>query len=77
MKLLKIYQGKIKSFNNTPCKVAIFTDGNRIKVLQKEFFINQYGLTNWGRNIVLEKFNIKEIENKLITAGFTQLPINY
>ena len=62
--------------NNTPCKVAIFTDGNnKIKVLQKEFFINQYGLVNWGRNIVLEKFNIKEIENKLITAGFAQLPI--
>ena len=70
MKLLKMYKGKIKSMNNTPCKVAIFADGNRIKVLQKEFFINQYGLTNWGRNIVLEKYSLKVIEEKLESAGF-------
>ncbi len=71
MKLLKIYQGKIKSFHNTPCKVAIFTDDREIKVLQKEFFKNAYGITNWERNIVLEKHSIKVIEEKLIATGFT------
>lgn len=70
MKLLKIYKGIIKTMNNTPCKIAIFTDGNRAKVLQKEFFINNYGLVNWSRNIVLEKYNVKVIESKLISAGF-------
>lgn len=72
MKLLNVYEGKIKSFNNTPCKVAIFSDGKEIKVFQKEFFINQYGLTNWGRNIILEGYNsIKKIEDSLNSAGFT------
>lgn len=72
MKLLNIYEGKIKSMNNTPCKVAIFTNGKKIKVLQKEFFINQYGLTNWSRNIVLEGYNsIKRIKDSLNSAGFT------
>jgi len=72
LKLLNIYEGRIKSMHNTPCKVAIFSDGKEIKVFQKEFFINQYGLTNWGRNVILEGYNsIKKIKDSLNSAGFT------
>ncbi len=71
MKLLKMYKGNIKTMHNTPCKIAIFTDGNRIKVLQKEFFKNAYGVKNWSRNVVLENYSIKVINDKLISSGFT------
>ena len=75
MKLYKIYKGIIKSMNNTPCKIAIFTDENNIKIFQKEYFINQYGIVNWSRNSVLEnKYkSLKALDEKLILSDFTVL----
>lgn len=47
MKLLNIYEGTIKTMQNTPCKVAIFTDGKNIKVFQKAFYRNTLNRPNW------------------------------
>ena len=73
MKLEKIYAGNIKSMNQTPCKIAIFSDGKNIKVLQKEYF-NIYGLVNWHRNIIFEAYkNIKDIEKYLLQNNFKEV----
>lgn len=72
MKLFNIYEGTIKTMNNTPCKIAIFTDGKNIKVFQKAFYHNNLSRANWARNVILEKNNsVKLIENKIISVGFT------
>lgn len=68
MNLYKIYKGNIKTMCNTPCKIAVFTNGKEIKVFQKEYFTNNYGLSNWSRNIILERKyqNIKQLNERLI-----------
>jgi len=70
MKLFKIYNGNISSMQNTPCKIAIFTDGKNIKVFEKAFFINTLNRPNWHRNINFEKYkSLKLIEEKLVFLG--------
>jgi hypothetical protein len=77
MKLLKIYQGTIKAMQNTPFKIAIFTNGKDIKIFEKVFYINNLNRPNWFRNIVLEKYNnVKIIEEKLIYSGLSLYKIN-
>ena len=72
-KLIGIYSGNIKTFHNTPCKIAIFTDGKIIKVFQKEFFRNSLYNPNWSRNVNFEKYNnLKKIEEKLASYGFSK-----
>lgn len=72
MKLLEIYEGKLKFMSNTPVKIAVFTDGKNIKVFQKAFFINNLNRPNWCRNVILEKYNtIKALTNKIIALGCT------
>ena len=59
---------------NTPLKVAIFTDGENVKVFQKAFYRNNLNRLNWIRNIILEKLNnVKLIEDKIICAGFISI----
>jgi hypothetical protein len=71
VKLFKVYTGAIKAMQNTPCKVAIFTDGKYIKVFQKAFYKNNLNRPNWVRNIILEKNNsVNSIEEKLLSSGF-------
>lgn len=72
--LVAIYDGVIKSMCNTPCKIAIYKDENAIKVFQKEFFRNQYGLADWKRNVVLESLkSTGVIEKQLIVSGFVRV----
>lgn len=55
MKLYKILNGVIPSMYHTPCKIAIFTDGRKIKVFEKVCLSNPS--TNpqpWVRNYYLE-----------------------
>lgn len=70
MKLFKVYEGTIKAMQNTPCKIAIFTDGKNKKVFQKAFYKNNLNRPNWARNIILEKNNINSIENIIFSSGF-------
>ena len=70
-KLIGIYNGKIKTMANIPCKIAIFIDGKNIKVFQKEFFRNSLYHPNWSRNVNFEKYNsINKIQERLAFYGF-------
>lgn len=73
MKLYGIYSGLIKSINNAPCKIAVFTDGNKIKVFEKVFFRNAPH-ENWSRNVCLEGLrNTAKIEKQLLNGNFTKI----
>lgn len=72
MKLLGIYKGVIKTMCNTPCKIAVFSDGENLKIFQKEFFLNSLIHPNWSRNVVLEKNSVKSIESKIFSLGFSK-----
>lgn len=72
MKLLKMYRGVIETMCNTPCRIAVFTDGKNIKVFQKNYFrnFNPYD-HNWTRNVILERRNtLNSINDSLTRAGF-------
>lgn len=72
--LIGLYAGVIPTMCNTPCKIAIFNDGNEIKVFQKEFFRNNLNRPNWSINVNFKKYkNTKQIEEKLLSANFTKI----
>lgn len=60
MKLNKIILSVIPTMYNKPCKIAVFTVGNRVaKVFQKDF-------GNWYRNKNLECFEtLASLEKKI------------
>lgn len=59
MKLVKIIPSIIPTMYNAPCQIAIFTDGKKCKVFQKDFF-------GWRRNVNLEVYKTPtNIEQKL------------
>ena len=59
MKLYKIIDSVIPTMLNKPCKIAIFTDGFRCKVFQKDFGF-------WQRNYCLEMYiTPQRIERKI------------
>jgi len=49
MKLYKIISSVIPTMHNSPCRIAVFTDGKRCKVFQKDF-------GGWNRNFALEAY---------------------
>lgn len=66
MKLHKIIDSVIPTMYNSPCKIAVFTDGKRCKVFQKDF-------GGWSRNFALEAYGTPQrieqtIENINIIA---------
>lgn len=73
MDLYKIYEGTIKAMQNTPCKVAVFTDGENTKVFQKVFYKNNLNRPNWFRNIILERSNLTSVESTLLTSGYKSM----
>ncbi|MEK4427796.1 hypothetical protein MHB54_00905 [Paenibacillus sp. FSL M7-0802] len=70
MELYRIYEGIIKAMQNTPCKVAVFTDGKNIKVFQKAFYKNNLNRPNWVRNNILERSNVNSVESVLFSSGY-------
>ena len=60
MRLDKILNAVIPGMYDTPCKIAIFTNGRKIKVFEKTCFrsldFNTPVPQNWVRNYNLEKF---------------------
>jgi hypothetical protein len=70
MDLYKIYEGTVKAIKNTPCKVAVFTDGKNTKVFQKVFYKNNLNRPNWLRNIILERSNVSSVESVLLSSGY-------
>lgn len=74
MKLFGIYDGVIPRMQNTPCKIAIFTDGKKFKVFQKAFFRNNLNRPNWERNVIFESSNsYKLAESRILSLGFTKI----
>lgn len=74
MQLLSVYHGTIKTMCNTPSKIAVFTDGKKIKVFQKEFFRNNLNRPNWARNVNLEKYNnATKLNDAIISYGFAKI----
>lgn len=50
MKLYRIYESKVPSMQNTPCKIAVFTDdAGGFKVFQKMLW-KSGRIGKWGRN---------------------------
>lgn len=59
MYLHKIIDAVIPTMHNSPCKIAVFTDGKRCKVFQKDF-------GGWHRNLPLEDYRTpQKIEQKI------------
>ena len=60
MMLYKILDAVVPGMYDTPCKIAIFTNGRKIKVFEKTCFrsldFNTPVPQNWVRNYNLEKF---------------------
>ena len=60
MRLDKILNAVIPGMYDTPCKIAIFTNGRTIKVFENTCFrsldFNTHVPQNWVRNYNLEKF---------------------
>ena len=60
MRLDKILNAVIPGMYDTPCKIAIFTNGRKLKVFEKTCFrrldFNTPVPQNWVRNYNLEKF---------------------
>lgn len=61
MRLDKILNAVIPGMYDTPCKIAIFTNGRKIKVFEKTCFrsldFNTPVPQNWVRNYNLENSN--------------------
>lgn len=77
MKLYKIIDTVIPYMWNTPCKIAIFTDGRRMKIYEKVFPRCASGSTSWVRHLGLEErfrtpqaveVYLSEIENETAKA---------
>ncbi len=60
MRLYKILDGVIPSMYRTPCKIAIFADGQKIKVFEKVCFcalaFDSPHPQTWERQYPLERF---------------------
>lgn len=77
MKLYKIIDTVIPYMWNTPCKIAIFTDGRRMKIYEKVFRRCASGSASWVRHLGLEErfrtpqaveVYLSEIENETAKA---------
>ena len=77
MKLYKIIDTVIPYMWNTPCKIAIFTDGRRMKIYEKVFPRCASGSASWVRHLGLEErfrtpqaeeVYLSEIENETAKA---------
>lgn len=74
MRLYKILDSFIPGMNDTPCKIAIFTDGHTIKVFEKVFFrkpaCDPPLPQRWERSYLLEsKESPMAVENLLRKNG--------
>lgn len=74
MRLYKILDGFIPGMHNTPCKIAIFTDGHTIKVFEKVYFRNAAFDTpfpqRWERHSLLESYGTPQaVEKRLRNSG--------
>ena len=70
---MEIYRGKQPLFGNAMSRIAIFENGGKIKVFQKDYLadLNILGNENWKRNVCLERYNtVKNIKNKLQQLGY-------
>lgn len=65
MKLHKIYQIRIPTMYNTPCQVAVFTDGKRVKYSRRIFRIGGE-ITVWSdmAPLLLSKENFTKSKRK-------------
>ena len=67
MKLYTIYDTKIPSMHNTPCKLAVFTDDKEnFKVFQKTLWKTGKHST-WGRNFCFK--TVEEVERSVKWAN--------
>ena len=66
--MIRIFNGVIPLMQNTPCKIAIFANGD---VYEKAFFVNSYGNDKWGRNVCFTGSK-NEIIKKLMSMGFKE-----
>lgn len=77
MKLYKILNGLIPSMYNTPCKIAVFSDGQKIKVFEKICsHASAFDLPcpqTWKRHYPLERFRTPQgLEKYLRTNGLLE-----
>lgn len=59
MELRKIFDSVIPNMHNSPCKIAVFTDGKRCKVFQRDF-------GGWNRNFALEAYGTPQRIEQII-----------
>lgn len=74
MRLSKILDSFIPGMHDTPCKIAIFTDGRKIKVFEKVCFrtpaFDPPLPQTWARQYPLERFRTPQgLENYLRESG--------
>ena len=72
--LLKILDSFIPGMHDTPCRIAIFTDGRKIKVFEKVYFrrpaFDPPLPQTWERNYWLERYQTPQaVENHLQKNG--------
>lgn len=70
MRLAKILDSFIPGMHDTPCRIAIFTDGRKIKVFEKVYFrrpaFDPPLPQTWERNYWLERYQTPQaVENHL------------
>jgi hypothetical protein len=58
--MIRIFNGVIPLMQNTPCKIAIFANGD---VYEKAFFVNSYGYDKWGGMFALRVAKMKLSKN--------------
>lgn len=74
MQLAKILDSFIPGMYDTPCRIAIFTDGRKIKVFEKVYF-RKHAFDSplpqtWERNYWLERYQTPQaVENQLQKNG--------
>lgn len=74
MRLAKILDSFIPGMHDTPCRIAIFTDGRKIKVFEKVYFrrpaFDPPLPQTWERNYWLERYQTPQaVENHLQKNG--------
>ena len=74
MRLAKILNSFIPGMYDTPCRIAIFTDGYKIKVFEKVYFrrptFDPPLPQTWERNYWLERYQTPQaVENHLQKNG--------
>lgn len=74
MRLYKILDGVVPSMYRTPCKIAIFADGQKIKVFERVYFrslaFDSPHPQTWERQYPLERFRTPQrLEKYLRESG--------